>query len=143
MIWWGGKYPELDRASLRGGSMASFLGIKLVGVGDNWLKGRMPVDERTLQPFGRLHGGASMVLAETVGSVAGGLVVDPEQFLAVGMEINGNHLRPAFDGFVFGTATAESLGKTVQVWTVRIEDEGGRLICLSRFTVAVIPRSRA
>jgi 1,4-dihydroxy-2-naphthoyl-CoA hydrolase len=101
------------------------------------------VDGRTQQPFGRLHGGASLVLAETVASVAGGMVVDPAKFLVVGMEINANHLRPAYEGWVEATARAESLGRTVQVWTVRIEDEAGKLVCLSRFTAAVIGRDRA
>jgi 1,4-dihydroxy-2-naphthoyl-CoA hydrolase len=143
MIWWGEKLPEPDRLTAFGaGSMAGFLDIAFVEAGPDWLSARMPVDARTQQPFGRLHGGASLVLAETVGSVAGGMVVDPEKFVVVGMEINANHLRPAYEGLVHGTARAESLGRTVQVWTIRIEDEAGKLVCLSRFTAAVIARER-
>lgn len=143
VIWWGGKLPELAAlTSLGTGSMAGFLGIEFVDVGPDWLKARMPVNERSRQPFRRLHGGASVALAETLGSVAGAMVVDPGRFLTVGMEINANHLRPAYDGFVYATAKAESLGRTIQVWTVRIENEDGKLVCLSRFTAAVIAKER-
>ena len=123
--------------------MPGHIGIEFVEHGPDWLKARMPVDRRTHQPFGRLHGGASVALAETVASVAGSLTVDPAVNLVVGMEINANHIRPAKDGFVHGTAKAESIGRTTQVWTIRIEDEEGRLVCLSRMTLAVIPAARA
>ena len=142
-IWWGGTLPALERLTAGGdGSMAGLLGIEFIDAGPDWLRARMPVDDRTRQPFGRLHGGASLVLAETVGSVAGAMTVDPARFVTVGMEINANHLRPAYDGFVHATATAESLGHSVQVWTIRIEDGAGKLVCLSRFTAAVIAKRR-
>lgn len=128
--------------SLGDGCMPGFLGIEFVAAGDNWMSARMPVDERTRQPFGRLHGGASVVLAETVASVAGAMTVDPATHAAVGMEINANHIRPAKDGWVTATATAESIGRTTQVWTIRIVDEDDRLICLSRITLAVIATER-
>ena len=102
----------------------------------------MPVDERTQQPFKRLHGGASVALAETIGSVAASYCVDREKFVAVGMEINANHIRPAYSGWVYATARPEALGRTTQVWTIRIEEEAGKLVCISRFTVAVIPVER-
>lgn len=102
----------------------------------------MPVTARTHQPYGRLHGGASVALAETVGSVAGGLAVYPEKFVVVGMEVNANHIRPAFDGLVYATARAESLGRTTQIWTVRIENADDKRDCLSCFTAAVIPIER-
>ena len=102
----------------------------------------MPVDARTHQPFGRLHGGASVALAETVGSVAAGMCIDCSTHAAVGMEINANHIRPAYSGWVTGTARPESLGRTTQIWSIRIEDEAGKLVCLSRLTVAVIPLER-
>lgn len=143
MIWWGGRLPDLQKLSADGrNSLSGGLGIEPDAVGDDWLRCRMPVDARTHQPFGRLHGGASVALAETVASIAANQVVDPDGFVAVGMEINANHIRPAYDGWVFATARAESLGRTTQVWSIRIEDEQGRLVCLSRMTAAVIARDR-
>jgi 1,4-dihydroxy-2-naphthoyl-CoA hydrolase len=142
-IWWGGQRPDLE-AMTRGnvGSMDGWLGVEFVDCGDDWIKARMPVNERTRQPFGRLHGGASVVLAETIGSVAANNCIDRSHQAAVGMEINANHIRPAYEGFVYATARAESLGRTTQVWTIRIEDEADKLVCISRFTVAVIPLER-
>ena len=122
--------------------MASVLDMEFTEAGDDWLRCRMPVDERTRQPFGRLHGGASVALAETVASVAGGLVVEPGRFGVVGLEINANHVRPARDGWVHATARAEALGRTTQVWSIRIEDDSGQLVCLSRMTAAVISSDR-
>ena len=122
--------------------MPGLLGIEFVDCGDDWIAARMPVDARTHQPFGRLHGGASVALAETVGSVAAGMCVDCSTHAAVGMEINANHIRPAYSGWVTGTARPESLGRTTQIWSIRIEDEAGKLVCLSRLTVAVIPLER-
>lgn len=142
-IWWNDERPALEpMTSLGDGCMPGFLGIEFVDVGDDWISARMPVSERTRQPFGRLHGGASVVLAETIGSVAASFCVDRETSVAVGMEINANHIRPAYQGFVTATARAESIGRTTQVWTIRIEDEAGKLVCISRFTVAVIPLER-
>ena len=143
MIWWGGTHPDLAAMTRGGeGSMNSWLGIEFVDCGDNWIKARMPVNERTQQPFKRLHGGASVALAETVGSVAASWCVDNTKFVGVGMEINANHIRPAYSGWVYATARPEALGRTTQVWTIRIEDEAGKLVCISRFTVAVIPLER-
>jgi 1,4-dihydroxy-2-naphthoyl-CoA hydrolase len=98
----------------------------------------MPVDHRTHQPFGRLHGGASVALAETVASMGGAMTLDPAKQVTVGMEINANHIRPAMSGYVIAVAKAESLGRTTQIWTIRITDDAGKLICLSRITLAVI-----
>ncbi|UUR07055.1 hotdog fold thioesterase [Sphingomonas glaciei] len=123
--------------------MIGHLGIEFVERGDNWLKARMPVDHRTVQPYGRLHGGASVALAETVASYAGMMTVDPAEWGVVGLEINANHIRTARDGWVSATATAESVGRTAQVWTIRIEDEAGKLVCLSRITLAVIAAKHA
>lgn len=119
------------------GVLPGLLGIEFTEAGDNWLRARMPVGAKVHQPFGRLHGGASVVLAETVASVAGSMAV-PEGKVTVGLEINANHVRAARDGYVHATATAEQLGRTTQVWTIRIEDDAGKLICLSRMTAAVI-----
>lgn len=143
MIWWGGQRPDLAAMTRGGeGSMNGYLGIEFIDCGDDWIKARMPVNERTQQPFGRLHGGASVAFAETVGSVAAGWCVDRTQQVGVGMEINANHIRPAYSGWVYATARPEALGRTTQVWTIRIEDEAERLVCISRFTVAVIPLDR-
>jgi 1,4-dihydroxy-2-naphthoyl-CoA hydrolase len=142
-IWF---HEKLDLAALTASgknSMPAFVGIEFIGYGDNWIKARMPVNERTKQPYGRLHGGASVVLAETVGSTAAAMTVDPSTFATVGMEINANHIRPVKDGFVFATATSESIGRTTQIWSIRIEDEAGKLVCISRITMAVISTDRA
>jgi 1,4-dihydroxy-2-naphthoyl-CoA hydrolase len=114
----------------------------VVEYGPDWLKARMPVDHRTVQPQGRLHGGASVVLAETVGSIAANMALDSAEQLAVGLDINANHIRPVKEGFVYGTARPESLGRTTQVWSIRITDEQDRLVCISRLTMAVIPMAR-
>lgn len=144
MTIWFGETADVARLTAFGAdSMAGHLGIEFLEIGDDWLKARMPVDARTRQPFGRLHGGASMALVETVASVAASQTVDPELSAVVGMEINGNHVRAARDGFVYAVAKAEAIGRTTQVWTVRITDEDGRLVCLSRITMAVIPATRA
>jgi 1,4-dihydroxy-2-naphthoyl-CoA hydrolase len=100
----------------------------------------MPVDERTRQPYGILHGGASVALAETLGSVAAGLVVDPEKFRAVGQEINANHIRAIASGYVVGTTRPVHIGKRSHVWEIRIVDERERLVCISRITMAVLER---
>ncbi|WP_109507543.1 hotdog fold thioesterase [Nocardioides speluncae] len=126
---------ELSRRSLIG-----HLGIEFVEVGEDYLKARMPVDDRTRQPLGLLHGGASVALAETLTSWAATLTVDPNEATCVGMEINANHLRPASSGWVTGTARPIALGRRTQVWEVRISDDEGQLICVSRCTMAVIRR---
>lgn len=121
------------------GSAVETLGIELTELGDDYLRGRMPVDHRTLQPFGILHGGASVLLAETLGSIAGNLCVDPDTSRVVGLEINANHLHAVRSGWVTGTARPVHLGRSTQVWEIRIEDSDGRLSCISRFTTAVVP----
>lgn len=144
MIWWQGQPRALEALNSQGANvMPGLLGMEFVAVGEDWLRCRMPVDQRTHQPFGRLHGGASVALAETVASVAGSMVVDPERFAVVGMEINANHMRPVYEGWVHATARAESLGRTTQVWSIRIEDDAAKLVCLSRMTAAVIAIDRS
>ena len=142
-IWHSAEIDLQALTRLGDNALPGHIGIEFVEIGDDWLKARMPVDRRTHQPFGRLHGGASVALAETVGSIAGSLTVDPTVSVVVGMEINANHIRPAKDGFVYGTAKAEALGRTTQVWTIRVTDEQDKLVCLSRITLAVIPVQRA
>ena len=142
-VWFHEKLNLAAMTALGDNCMPGNLGIEFTGYGDNWLTARMPVTERSKQPYGRLHGGASVALAETVGSVAAGMTVDHSKFAVVGMEINANHIRPVKDGFVVATATAESIGRTTQIWSIRIEDEAGKLVCISRITMAVISMDRA
>ncbi|MEN4902617.1 hotdog fold thioesterase [Luteimonas sp. TWI1437] len=115
------------------------LGIVFTEIGPDYLRATMPVDARTHQPYGLLHGGASALLAETIGSTAGGLAA-PEGCGVVGIEINANHLRGVRSGTVTGTARALHVGRSTQVWDIRIEDADGRLVCASRLTLAVIPK---
>jgi 1,4-dihydroxy-2-naphthoyl-CoA hydrolase len=142
-IWHSSELDLAQCTALGNNALPGLIGIEFVDYGDDWLKARMPVDARTHQPFGRLHGGASVVLAETVASVGGALTVDRQVSLVVGQEINANHIRPVKDGWVYAVAKAESIGRSSQVWTIRITDEQDRLVCLSRITLAVIPANRA
>ncbi|MDC8012497.1 hotdog fold thioesterase [Tahibacter soli] len=119
---------------------AAALGIRIVEVGDDYIRATMPVDARTRQPFGLLHGGASVLLAETLGSMAGVLTLDPSKELAVGLEINANHVRAVQAGEVTGTARPLHVGRTTQVWEIRIVNDKGDLACISRITLAVVPR---
>jgi 1,4-dihydroxy-2-naphthoyl-CoA hydrolase len=113
--------------------------IRITEIGDDYLKGTMPVDDRTRQPYGILHGGASVALAETLGSSAAMLCCE-DGFAAVGLDINANHLRAVREGLVTGTARPLHIGRSTQVWEIRIENEGGELVCASRLTMAVVPR---
>lgn len=128
--------PEALNALSRGTAMEP-LGIVFTEIGPDYLRGTMPVDARTRQPYGLLHGGASVLLAETLGSTAGGLCVDEGQGV-VGIEINANHLAGVREGLVTGTTRPLHVGRSTQVWDIRIEDERGRLACISRLTLAVI-----
>ena len=118
-------------------TLIEHLGIVFTAAGEDWLQATMPVDERTRQPYGLLHGGASVVLAETVASV-GATMALPEGKVAVGLEINANHVRAVRSGTVTGTARAVHVGRSTQLWEIRIEDEQGRLVCISRLTLAVV-----
>ena len=129
-----------DLNALSAGTAMEPLGIVFTELGPDFVRATMPVDARTRQPYGLLHGGASVLLAETLGSTAGGLCVDADQGV-VGIEINANHLRGVRDGLVTGTARPLHVGRSTQVWEIRIEDARGRLACISRLTLAVIPRS--
>lgn len=120
------------------GNMAEHLGITFTEVGADYLKATMPVDHRTMQPMGLLHGGASAVLAETLGSVAATCCVDVERHYCVGLEINANHLRGVRSGTVTGTARPLHVGRRTQVWQIEIHDAAGRLACVSRLTLAVL-----
>ncbi|MDR6674542.1 hotdog fold thioesterase [Xanthomonas sp. 1678] len=121
-------------------TLIAHLGIVFTEAGPDWLRATMPVDARTLQPYGLLHGGASVVLAETLGSSAGNLCVAPDR-ICVGLEINANHLRAARAGTVTGTARPLHVGRATQVWEIRIEDAAAKPVCVSRLTLAVIARA--
>jgi 1,4-dihydroxy-2-naphthoyl-CoA hydrolase len=120
------------------GNMTNHIGIEFTEVGADYLCAKMPVDNRTKQPFGLLHGGASVVLAETLGSIAANLVVDNSKQYCVGLDINANHLKSVQGGFVYGKTTALHIGRSTQVWEIKITDEKNNLICISRLTVAVV-----
>jgi len=136
-----GTTPERLNA-LGKGSMSEHLGIEITEVTPDTLTGRMPVDHRTKQPMGLLHGGASVVLAETLGSIAAHACINTNLQYCVGLEINANHIRPAKEGFVYGTARALHVGRKTQVWEVRIINEKQQLVCISRLTVAVIDKEQ-
>lgn len=129
------------RASAEG-TLIDTLGIDLLEAGPGRVRASMPVTRKVHQPFGVLHGGASIALAETVASIGGNLNVDPASQMAVGLEINANHLRSKRDGMVTATAEPIHLGRTTQVWDVRIVDEEDKLVCTSRCTLAVVARAR-
>jgi 1,4-dihydroxy-2-naphthoyl-CoA hydrolase len=122
----------------RSGTLIQHLGILFSEIGDDFIRGTMPVDERTKQPYGLLHGGASVALAETLGSTGAGMCVDTTRYLCVGQEINANHVRAARGGLVTGTARPLHIGGRTQVWSIEIVNESGKLVCTSRLTMAVI-----
>jgi 1,4-dihydroxy-2-naphthoyl-CoA hydrolase len=138
MIWFNKEVNVENLQPMGKGNMGEHLGMEFVEIGDNYIKGKMPVDHRTRQPYGLLHGGASVSLAETLGSVGAALVIDTSKFYCVGMEINANHIRGVKDGFVIGTAIPLHIGATSHVWEIKIHDEKEKLICVSRLTVAII-----
>ena len=118
------------------------LGIEFTEIGEAYIKGKMPVDHRTQQPLGLLHGGASVALAETLGSTAASLTVDPAKQYCVGLEINANHVKSARDGFVYGLAKPLHVGKRTQIWEIRITNEADELVCISRITLAVMDKKK-
>ncbi|WP_353807823.1 hotdog fold thioesterase [Agromyces sp. SYSU T00194] len=138
-IWFAGEHPSAEWVDSRCDDTAiRALGIEITGFTDDSILGRMPVDGRTRQPGGVLHGGASVLLAETLASWGSSFTVDPERHYCVGMEINANHTRPVAGGWVHGEARPITRGRTTQVWDIRITDEQDRLVCVSRCTIAVL-----
>jgi 1,4-dihydroxy-2-naphthoyl-CoA hydrolase len=134
---------HIDVKALNGlskNTLAEQIGIEFTAVGENFIEARMPVDRRTHQPFGLLHGGASVALAETLGSVAATCCVDTSRQFCVGLEINANHIRSARDGYVTGTAKPVHVGKKTQVWEIRITNDANELVCISRITLAVLDK---
>lgn len=138
MIW---KFPPdlVQINKIRNNTLVGHIDINFIEVGDDFLRATMPVDSRTHQPYGLLHGGASVVLAETIGSTASMLCLDPKVNAAVGLEINANHVRGVTGGLVTGTVRPLHIGRSTHVWDIRIENEDAKLVCVSRLTVAVIP----
>lgn len=135
------KQKAIEQINIFGkNTMMDSLGIKITDFGDDYICGKMPVDERTIQPFGLLHGGASAALAETLGSIAGGMKVDHEGKTVVGIEINCNHLRSARSGWVHGIAKPIKLGKKIQVWNIEIKNDNDDLVAVSRLTLTVIDK---
>jgi len=139
-IWFNKDLSLSDIEPLGRGTMGDHLGMEWTAVGDDYLKIKMPVDERTIQPYGLLHGGASCALAETVGSVASHFIIDPDKFICVGLEINANHVRGVKEGYVTATCTPLHIGISTHVWDIRIHDEREKLVCVSRLTVAILKR---
>lgn len=133
--------PTLDQLNfVREKNMVHHLGIEFTGIGEDYLEATMPVDHRTKQPMGLLHGGANVVLAETLGSVASSLTIDSKRYTCVGLEINANHLKSVREGKVKGIAKPVHLGKSTQVWEIKIFDESEKLCCISRITMAILEK---
>ncbi len=141
-IWFDPAVTAKDISPLGHNTMGEHIGIEFTEVGENYLKAKMPVDHRTRQPYGLLHGGASATLAETLGSIASALVIDRSLYDCVGLEINANHIRGVREGYVFGTVIPLHIGKTTHVWDIKIYDEWEKLVCVSRLTVAVLSKQR-
>jgi 1,4-dihydroxy-2-naphthoyl-CoA hydrolase len=139
-IWFNSSLRIEDIQPISKNTMGEYIGIEFIEIGENYLKAKMPVDHRTQQPYGLLHGGASVALAETIGSVASAYVIDHTRFYCVGLEINANHIRGAKEGFVYATAVPLHLGSTTHVWDVKIYNEQEKLVCVSRLTVAILKR---
>jgi len=140
VIWFDKDISIKEIQNFGKDTMASHLDMQWVEVGDNYLKLSMPVNEKTKQPYGILHGGASCALAETIGSIASALVIDREKFICVGLEINANHVRSAKEGKVTAHCLPLHLGKSTHVWDIKIYDDTEKLICVSRLTVAILPK---
>lgn len=140
-IWkWNPGVEAAQQAAAR--SMSAHIGLKVTEIGPDFVRGTMPVNQHTMQPYGRLHGGANVVMAEELGSFAANLMLDPNEAFAVGLDINANHLRGVSSGTVTGTARPVHIGRTTQVWEIHIEDEAGKLACISRLTMAVVSKTK-
>ena len=139
-IWFKKELSIAELTTLCDQTIAELLDLKFIETGSNYIKATMPVDHRTHQPYGLLHGGASCVLAETLGSIASGHVIDPEKFICVGIEINANHIRSVRSGLVTGITTPIHIGASTHVWDIKIYDEREKLVCISRLTVAILKK---
>jgi 1,4-dihydroxy-2-naphthoyl-CoA hydrolase len=139
-IWFNQSLTIADIKHIGSKTMGDHLGMEWLELGENFLKMKMPVDERTKQPYGLLHGGASCALAETIGSMASHFVIDPGKFICVGLEINANHVRGAKEGYVIATCTPLHIGASTHVWDIKINDEREKLVCVSRLTVVILKK---
>ena len=139
MIWFR-KYLVQEINDRPKAHIGALLGIEFTEIGEDFISARMPVDERTHQPYGILHGGASVVLAESLGSVASSMLIDSEKLIGVGLEVNANHLRPVKSGFVTGICKALHIGGKTHVWDIKIYNDKGKMSCISRLTVAIIQK---
>ncbi len=140
-IWF--TQATLEQLNQSSKTLIGHLGMEFTEIGDDHVTARMPVDARTHQPYGLLHGGASVALAETLGSTGASLCVDPDRFYVVGIEINANHVRGVKDGWVTGVARAIHRGRTTHIWEIKITDDAEKLVCISRITVAILEKSSA
>ncbi len=139
-IWHQTPTVEMLNAIMQRGTIMQQIGIEVTEVGEDFLRGTMPADHRTHQPYGVIHGGANVVLAETLGSSAGYCCVDPERFQVFGQEVSATHIRSVSTGIVTGTSRPIHLGRTSQIWETRIEDERGKLTCISKLILAVVEK---
>ena len=137
-IWHNRPNLEIINGPMNQGTVVAHLGIEITEVGDDFIRGTMPADKRTFQPYGVVHGGANVVLAETLGSIAGAHVLDFNTHKCLGQEVSATHLRPVSSGLVIGTARPIHLGRRSHVWEIRLENEQGKLTCISKLILAVI-----
>jgi 1,4-dihydroxy-2-naphthoyl-CoA hydrolase len=137
---WKSDYSIDQVNSMSKNTILDVLGIEITEKGEDFLAGKMPVDSRTVQPMRILHGGANVVLAETLGSIASLMIINPEEEISVGVDINANHIRSVKSGWVTGIAKPISIGRKIHVWEIKITDEEDRLTCISRLTVSVLPK---
>jgi len=138
---WSREYTVDELNGRPKGHIGELLEIKFTEIGPDSVSARMPVNEKTHQPYGILHGGASVVLAESLGSVASNMVINSDKYIGVGLEVNANHLRPVKSGFVTGICTPIHIGGKTHVWDIKLYDDRGKMNCISRLTVAIIPKT--
>lgn len=139
---WKSDYSIEQVNSMNKNTILETLGIEITEKGTDFLVGKMPVDSRTVQPMRILHGGANVVLAETLGSIASLMIIDPEEEISVGLDVNANHIRSVKSGWVKGVAKPLSIGRRIHVWEIRITDEDEKLTCISRLTVSILPKKK-
>jgi len=140
MIWFK-PFTVNDLNRMSENTLMARIGIEFTAIGDRHLEARMPVDKRTVQPAGILHGGASAALAETIASVGAYLTVDPSKKYCVGLELNANHLKSMREGWVYAHGKPLHMGKTTQVWDIEISNENGNLVCISRMTMIILEKN--
>ena len=140
---WKSDYSIEQVNSMNKNTILETLGIEITEKGSDFLVGKMPVDSRTVQPMRILHGGANVVLAETLGSIASLMIINPEEEISVGLDVNANHIRSVKSGWVKGTAKPISIGRKIHVWEIKITDEEDRLTCVSRLTVSILPKKKS